>query len=365
MHDVIADRTRSFEGQVRALLELGTETLDTSYGALARTDDDEWVGEVVYPPDGELADGTQLALSETVCERTATTADTVVAGDLPRDHPELASRPTVAESGVACYLGAPVEVDGDVYGTFCFYGEGTRDAFDDWEVSLVDVMSRWVGGEMERQRQNERLERFASFVSHDLRGPISVLRGRIDLAEETGDPEQFAACRDAVDRINTIVDDLLALTRAGDGPEQREPVALDAAARTAWESVDSAGSLVVETDRTVSADPGPLDQLLANLFRNAVEHGSTEGQTPSDDPAERGAVTVEVGDTSDGFYVADDGPGIPPDEREAVFERGYTTGREGTGLGLAIVEEVARAHGWTVQVAESTAGGARVEVRGV
>jgi len=242
------------------------------------------------------------------------------------------------------------------------------------------VMSRWVGGELERRRQNERLERFASFVSHDLRGPLSVLRGRIDLAEETGDPEQFAACRDAVGRIDTMVDDLLALTRAGDGSEEREPVALDAAARAAWESVESAGSLVVETERTVSADPGPLDQLLANLFRNAVEHGSTGsrespgdavergstgGQTSSDDAPERGAVTVEVGDTSDGFYVADDGPGIPPDEREVVFERGYTTDRDGTGLGLAIVEEVARAHGWTVQVVESAAGGARVEVRGV
>ncbi|RDZ33833.1 histidine kinase, partial [Haloferax sp. Atlit-19N] len=91
-------------------------------------------------------------------------------------------------------------------------------------------------------------------------------------------------------------------------------------------------------------------ELLENVFRNAVEHGGT-------------GVQITVGDLPDhrGFYVADTGRGIPVEQREQVFENGYSTNREGTGLGLAIVAEVASAHGWETLVTESDAGGARFE----
>jgi signal transduction histidine kinase len=91
-----------------------------------------------------------------------------------------------------------------------------------------------------------------------------------------------------------------------------------------------------------------------NLYRNSVEHGSTD-------------VTVTVGELDDGsgLYVEDDGPGIDPDDREAVFEAGYSTDSEGTGFGLSIVEEVAEAHGWTVTVTDGADGGARFELGGV
>jgi signal transduction histidine kinase len=65
------------------------------------------------------------------------------------------------------------------------------------------------------------------------------------------------------------------------------------------------------------------------------------------------------------IYVADDGCGIPADAREAIFASGYTTAEEGTGFGLAIVGEIVEAHGWTIDVTESTEGGARFEIRGV
>ena len=70
-------------------------------------------------------------------------------------------------------------------------------------------------------------------------------------------------------------------------------------------------------------------------------------------------------DGDPGFYVAEDGPGVPPDEREDVFETGDTRSQDGTGVGLAVVRELARAHSWTVVVVESDAGGARFEIRGV
>jgi signal transduction histidine kinase len=92
--------------------------------------------------------------------------------------------------------------------------------------------------------------------------------------------------------------------------------------------------------------------LLENLFSNAVEH---------DD----GDVTVTIGDTADGFYVADDGPGIPEERREDVFEAGYSTAEDGTGFGLRIVGQIARAHGWSVRATGSAAGGARFEIGGI
>jgi signal transduction histidine kinase len=106
-----------------------------------------------------------------------------------------------------------------------------------------------------------------------------------------------------------------------------------------------------------------------------VEHSSTnsEGRSPSgsrpaadDNRTESGdAVTITVGPLPDGFYVADDGPGISESERERIFDAGYSTGSDGTGLGLAIVRDVIDAHGWSIRVDESEAGGARFEVTGV
>ncbi|MFB6271074.1 MAG: sensor histidine kinase, partial [Halobacterium sp.] len=101
---------------------------------------------------------------------------------------------------------------------------------------------------------------------------------------------------------------------------------------------------------------------------DAVEHGSRaeDSQDDEDVPGRAASVTVTVGDAgSDGFYVADDGPGIPESERDAVFEGGYTTAEDGTGFGLAIVEDIVEAHGWTVDVTASEDGGARFDVRGV
>ncbi|ELZ65445.1 MULTISPECIES: sensor histidine kinase, partial [unclassified Haloferax] len=127
-----------------------------------------------------------------------------------------------------------------------------------------------------------------------------------------------------------------------------------------------------------------------NLFRNAVEHGSTGNQTASGDAVEQGGsccdsdddapadetasaespptdatdeLTVRVGPTETGFYVADNGPGIPADERDTVFEHGHTTSDSGTGFGLSIVESIIEAHGWDIEVTppEVDLGGARFE----
>ena len=256
------------------------------------------------------------------------------------------------------------------------------------------------------QRQNERLERFAGAVSHDLRTPLEVARGRVELARGKCNNDHLSTASDAIDRMNELIDDILTLAREGDSVRETEPIDLGALCSDCWENVEAPdATLLVEAESTIAADRRRLRRLLENLFRNAVEHGSTSppsharedtesenasepsvadasedavehGSTSSrpkaDDAVEHGApggeaptVTVDDLDDEPGFYVADDGAGIPEDEHERVFERGYSTAEAGTGFGLAIVREIAEAHGWTVRATESEAGGARFEIAGV
>ncbi|MCU4973700.1 ATP-binding protein [Halobacteria archaeon AArc-m2/3/4] len=261
----------------------------------------------------------------------------------------------------------------------------------------VDISDR-VHRELELERQNERLDRFAGAVSHDLRNPLTVACGSLLLAMEELDPddetEAYSRLEDveySLDRIDELVDDMLVLARQGKTADRPEPTSLYTVAEEAWRTVDAdGGQLVCEEGLTVVADPERLRTALENLFRNSVEHGSTgsEHEPRSDDAVEHGptnsssdesrvgvdepsateteTVTVTVGPLDDhGFYVADDGPGIPADEREAVFDHGYSTAETGTGFGLAIVEEIANAHGWSIEVTESIDGGARFEWTGV
>ena len=206
----------------------------------------------------------------------------------------------------------------------------------------------------ELERQNERLAEFASMVSHDLRNPLNVATGRLDLLAEAGTSEDLETARDALDRMNALIEDVLAMARQGQPIGERETVRLATVAEVSWSMVETAAAtLEVEGDMEFRADPDRLKQLLENLFRNAIEHGGED-------------VVVRVGPLDDdGFYVADDGPGIPPEKREDVFGSGYTTAAAGTGFGLAIVAEIVDAHGWSIAIGESEAGGARFEITGI
>ncbi|MFW6317313.1 MAG: PAS domain-containing protein [Halorubrum sp.] len=222
-------------------------------------------------------------------------------------------------------------------------------------VGFQEDITAFKEREAALERQNERLDAFASIVSHDLRNPLNVAQGRVDLARTAaeGGDEHLDAAADALDRIESIVEHTLTLAREGETVGDPEPVSLAAVAAGSWETVDTeAAELAVETDREVMADPDRLRNLFENLVRNAVEHGGPD-------------VTIRVGDLDDGFYVADDGPGIPEAVADVLFEPGQSSVGGNTGFGLAIVQEIASAHGWTVAATESSEGGARFEIRGI
>lgn len=203
------------------------------------------------------------------------------------------------------------------------------------------------------ERQNDRLKEFTDILSHDLRSPLSVIDGRLQLYRETGEADHLEAIETTTDRMEALVEDLLRVARQGQVVEHPEPTDLDLVLDTAREGPLSA-SATVEYDPVpmVMADTDRLTQLLENLLRNSADHGDE-------------AVTVRVGPLEAGFYVEDDGPGIPERDRERVFDHGYTTCKGGTGYGLSVVRSIVGAHGWDIVVTDAEDGGARFEISGI
>ena len=199
--------------------------------------------------------------------------------------------------------------------------------------------------------QNEQLKELIAAISHDLRNPLQVAGGNVELALETGDLSHLETAIQAHDRANELLDHLGVLAKEGKRILDPELITLREVAEAAWSVVqtDEADLIIDETTEFI-ADRRRLQQLLENLFANAVEHADRD-------------VTIIVGALDGrGFYVEDNGSGIPLAEREHVFEMGYSDTSHGSGFGLAICEQIANAHGWHIEAVDGAAGGARFEI---
>ena len=305
------------------------------------------------PPDG----ANPMSVEEGLVGKTYRTGESLLVNDVS-NHPE-ANPQGPYESAISVPIAD--------YGVFQTVSHD-RDAFDEQDLDFAELLVSHTAQaltrvhnasdlrerERELRRQNERLERFASVVSHDLRSPMSVARGRLELAQDACDSEHLDEVSQSLSRMGAIVDDVLTLAREGDTVEDPATVSLRDVAALAWDTIasESATLDLSDVEGAVRAEESRLHRLFSNLFVNAVEHAGADA-------------TVRVGTLPDGFYVADDGPGIPREHREVVFDAGYSTTESGTGLGLNIVREIAEAHGWTVDVTDSRDGGVCVEVTGV
>jgi len=238
--------------------------------------------------------------------------------------------------------------------------QGEPETVDD-EVVLLRGAAQDITDRKEHARRleqkNDRLESFASMLAHELRNPVTIGQIYARQFPEGTDADAVEYVREAFDRIEDMIDVMLVLTRGREAVDDCTPVDLGATARAAWGEVDAPdASLDVAVDQTIPADETYIQHLFQNLLENAVEHGGAD-------------VRVAVGSLADadGFYVADDGPGIPAEDRDCVFDEGYTTAGDtgGTGLGLAFVRKLADVYEWDCRVTESDAGGARFELRNV
>jgi PAS domain S-box-containing protein len=226
-----------------------------------------------------------------------------------------------------------------------------------YHFGTIRDVSELKARERELREKNERLEAFTAVVSHDLRNPLSVAKGYLEVLRNDVDRDEVELIESSLDRMSILLDDLLRLAREGHSVDDAEPVSLAGVAAAARQTVRTEEATVdVEGDVRFLADRSRLQQLLENLLRNGVEHASDDGPP-----------TIVIGALPDqqGFFVEDDGPGIPSDEREAVFSPTRSEGSRGVGLGLAIVNEIVEAHDWSIRVTEGREGGARFEVTGV
>ncbi|MDS0258422.1 ATP-binding protein [Haloarcula sp. S1CR25-12] len=197
--------------------------------------------------------------------------------------------------------------------------------------------------------QAERWKTIVGALAHDAKNPLNVVTGRLELLDDDG-PHSDAIQR-SVERVESLLAELSTVATVAGPIEGVETVDLAEMVSQVWSELGGrATQLRVEVTETVEADPDCLHLVLERLFENALTHAGDD-------------VTVTVGSTERGFYVADDGPGIPDGEYERVFEQGYGTARDGEGYGLFVAASVATAHGWDIVAGESDAGGARFDVR--
>jgi len=214
---------------------------------------------------------------------------------------------------------------------------------------------RRIGDEQTRAerlaRRVERLEGFVDHISHDLRNPLLVADGYLDLAR-AGEDGALDRVADALDRMEELIDDVETLAGSEEANATLERTDLRTVVTDIWDvtgrPADGATLVLnVPEGTVVDAPEGELRPLFENCFVNAVEHAGPD-------------VTVRVGTFDGGFYVADDGPGIPPELRSDVTERGFTTAEDGTGIGLAVVSGVAESNDWEFCITDSrpTRGGA-------
>lgn len=205
------------------------------------------------------------------------------------------------------------------------------------------------------ERERDRLGEFVSVVSHDLQNPLNVIGARVELLATDHDSEHIEPIERNIDRMEAIIENLVSLARDGDTVGDPEPVDVAEVSKQCWQSVVTDDATIeVSTTRSIYADRSQLKRVFENLYRNAIEHGG-DGV----------GVAVTVGEREGGIFVADDGVGVPPEDRERIFETGYSTTEDNTGFGLQIVGQIADAHGWEISATESASGGTRFEITGI
>lgn len=350
LYEVGIDESLSLDEKIERTVVIGSDRLGLPYGWLSYTGDGEYEIVDSRSAEGPYAGGTIHDIEDTWCRHVLSDQELLAISDAG----DSEYRDDVARaSQLECYIGAPILVDGESYGSLCYSAKAPRDTdFSADERRFVRLLTRWIGYEIERDKhyrtlnqQNDRLAEFAGVLTHDLRNPLTAARGYAELVfEVVSDPESgyLQTVLDSLDRMESMIGETLALAREGEDVGEREVVGLGTTAREAWETVAPPNAhLEVADDREFLADESRLRQLFENLFRNVDEHCG-EG------------VTVTVRGTDDGFAVEDDGPGLPESVANTLFD--VDAGNRHIGLGLLIIERVVSGHGWhgSVEVDDGT-----------
>lgn len=349
--------SRSFSELYQSTAELVKENMDADFGVIATeqhgavqalatmpedwTDTDDLLSPVSLPHIAS-SQGRSYKIDDKSTVRSAAHSDTST-------HNSNVEYPSI--------LWVPFDEEG-----FLLAGSRRKAAFDDADLERLRAISfitamvqQWIKESTESAIKPDSVAEAASFLSHDAKNLLTVIEGRLQLAQEEPEDEHFAVLQQNLERLEELIEDTTFLLQTGDRLDERKPVMLEETAQNAWTNLDTRGAnLYLLTDETLLADESRLCQLFENLFRNAVNHAAPD-------------VDIWLGTLEDGsgFYVRDDGPGIEPEQAESLFDLGFSTRPGNTGIGLAIVKRIADAHGWDVTAMNGESGGARFEFRGV
>jgi signal transduction histidine kinase len=226
-------------------------------------------------------------------------------------------------------------------------------------LTAVLVTSHLLEDAVSRQRQ------FVSDASHELRTPLTAIRGQLEVLAHSERPEPIEVRRvegvvlTEIGRIERLVDDLLTLARLDEeAPLDRREIPLTPYLSGFGEDESLGAVEIGELPAGIlRADPERLTQVIRNLLANARRHAGPTGRVELSAAARGSRLTIRVDD---------DGPGIPPRERERVFDRFHRSqasrdrGSGGSGLGLAIARSIVELHGGRIRVERSPLGGARL-----
>jgi two-component system sensor histidine kinase HydH len=231
----------------------------------------------------------------------------------------------------------------------------------------VVVLAAWVWRSTRRHQEMEReadqarhlaaLGEMSAVLAHEIRNPLASLKGHAQLLAELADARTEGRVRRVIDealRLERLTNHLLDFARSGTvqpvptSPAEVLEVALRASAPERIE-VDSGSA-----PATWSLDGARLEQVLINLLDNALQ------VTPAD---RKVTARVAAHDGELVFEVRDHGPGVPPDQRERIFEPFHTTKVHGTGLGLAVARRIVTLHGGSIEIEDAPTGGAIFRVR--
>jgi signal transduction histidine kinase len=369
-YEVMAARDQPFSKQINSLLEVVRTAIGAKFATLSRVNEEagKYIFEYVATPEEVDLESGDTTPMETLpnCSHVVKTEETLVLQDVKAEAPELAD----PEWGISCYLGTPVIVHGDVYGTFCFYGmEAQTEEFSDWEVSFVGLLSNWVSNELEQkeyerqlEESNERLEQFAYAASHDLQEPLRMVSSYLQLIEDRyadaldEDGEEFIEFAvDGADRMRNMIEGLLEYSRIETQGDPFEAVDLEAVFADVHQDLqvkieETNAEITAEDLPRVYGDESQLTQVFQNLLDNAIKYSGDESPH------------ILVSTERDGdewlLSVRDEGIGIDPDDADRIFEvfqslQGHDDA--GMGIGLALVERIGERHGGDIW-AESNSG---------
>lgn len=348
------------EEKVTQAIDIGRDRLGVRYGLLSYTGGGEYEVLETNITSGKYSSGSTTDLETTWCRHVVADRELIAIADA--ESTRYADDIALDVTGLQCYIGVPIIVDGETFGTLCYSDEESRDTgFTESEEQFVTLLGSWVGREIERekhyrelQRQNERLDEFTGVVAHDLRNPLAGAIGYTEMAldETTGEVNEFLQRVDrSLDRMESMIGECLLLAKEGTDVGRRESVEIAEVVRDAWNGIRTRDATIdIAVDGPVLADRFRLQRMLENLFRNSVEHGHA-------------GVTVTVTGRPDGFAIRDDGPGIPDDVMDALESDDAELVKR-LGLGLLIVQRIVSGHGWELTV-ESSDDGTTFEVTGV